>query len=393
MRRRGFALRRRRTAVVARIVVTGGAGLPRLAPLRRVPRARATRSSRSTTSPPAGAQNIARPRGRAPGSSSSSPTCATSSRSTGRSTACCTSPAPRARPSTSTMPLETLDVELARHAPRARPRARARRPVPARVDERDLRRPARAPAARGLQRQRRPDRAPRGLRRGEAVRRDADHRRTAVCTTSTPRSCASSTRTARGCARPTVASCRTSSCRRSTGKPLTMYGDGTQTRSFCYVDDEVRGIIALFDSDVVDPVNIGNPDEFTMLELAELVREVTGVDVRARLRAAARRAIPTRAGPTSPGPRELLGWEPTVPLRDGLRRMHAVVPRGAGAWLSATFRRRPSCASSRSSCPCSTSATPSSRSCAACARSSCPTASNARSSSSTTAAPTAPATC
>ena len=60
------------------------------------------------------------------------------------------------------------------------------------------------------------------------------------------------------------------------GKPLTVYGTGTQTRSFCYVDDEVRGILALFDSDVVEPVNIGNPVEFTMLELAELVCEVTG---------------------------------------------------------------------------------------------------------------------
>src|SRR4051794_6855990 len=56
------------------------------------------------------------------------------------------------------------------------------------------------------------------------------------------------------------------------GKPLTVYGDGSQTRSFCYVDDEVRGILALFDSDVVQPVNIGNPREFTMLELADIVR-------------------------------------------------------------------------------------------------------------------------
>ena len=103
------------------------------------------------------------------------------------------------------------------------------------------------------------------------------------------RSCASSTPTARACARPTGGSCRTSSCRRSTGEPLTVYGDGTQTRSFCYVDDEVRGILALFDSDVVEPVNIGNPIEFTMLELAEIVCEVTGVEPRDRVRAAARR--------------------------------------------------------------------------------------------------------
>src|SRR5216110_3253201 len=60
------------------------------------------------------------------------------------------------------------------------------------------------------------------------------------------------------------------------GKPLTVYGDGNQTRSFCYVDDEVRGIIALLDSDYVGPVNVGNPNEFTVRDLAGLVLEVTG---------------------------------------------------------------------------------------------------------------------
>ncbi|MGQ0825222.1 MAG: UDP-glucuronic acid decarboxylase family protein [Actinomycetota bacterium] len=104
------------------------------------------------------------------------------------------------------------------------------------------------------------------------------------------------------------------------GKPLTIYGDGSQTRSFCYVDDEVRGIVALFDSELVEPTNIGNPDEFTMLELADVIREVVGshsavvfeplpIDDPAR-----RRPDITRA-------RTLLGWEPTVSLRDGLHRM------------------------------------------------------------------------
>jgi dTDP-glucose 4,6-dehydratase len=60
------------------------------------------------------------------------------------------------------------------------------------------------------------------------------------------------------------------------GKPLTVYGDGSQTRSFCYVDDQVRGLVALLDSDYVGPVNIGNPTEFTVLELAHLVLEITG---------------------------------------------------------------------------------------------------------------------
>jgi len=60
------------------------------------------------------------------------------------------------------------------------------------------------------------------------------------------------------------------------GRPLTVYGAGTQTRAYCYVDDEVRGIIALLDSGLVGPINIGNPAEFTVLELAHLVLDVTG---------------------------------------------------------------------------------------------------------------------
>src|SRR5207253_3435353 len=58
--------------------------------------------------------------------------------------------------------------------------------------------------------------------------------------------------------------------------PITIYGDGSQTRSYCYVDDEVRGILALLDSDWTGPMNIGNPDEFTVLDLAHTVLEVTG---------------------------------------------------------------------------------------------------------------------
>ena len=105
----------------------------------------------------------------------------TSSRYAGRSTACCTSRARRARPSTSRCRSRrwTSSSLGTRRALDLAPRAR--RAVPVRVDERDLRRSARAPAARGLQRQRRPDRTPRGLRRSEAVRRDADDRRTTVC--------------------------------------------------------------------------------------------------------------------------------------------------------------------------------------------------------------------
>lgn len=102
------------------------------------------------------------------------------------------------------------------------------------------------------------------------------------------------------------------------GRPLTIYGDGSQTRSFCYVDDEVRGILALLDSDVVGPVNIGNPDEFTVLELAELVADLTGSQSEIVFEALPV-DDPTRRRPDISRARELLGWEPRVPLREGLR--------------------------------------------------------------------------
>ncbi len=104
------------------------------------------------------------------------------------------------------------------------------------------------------------------------------------------------------------------------GKPLTIYGTGNQSRSFCYVSDEVRGIVALFDSDVAEPVNIGNPSEITVLELVDIVREVTE----------SRSEIvfeplpvgdPTRRRPDITRARTLLDWEPTVTLRDGLALM------------------------------------------------------------------------
>jgi dTDP-glucose 4,6-dehydratase len=106
------------------------------------------------------------------------------------------------------------------------------------------------------------------------------------------------------------------------GDALTIYGAGTQTRSFCFVDDEVRGILALFDSDVVGPVNIGNPIEFTMLELAEVVCDVVGSN-RDFVFEELPDGDPTRRQPDISRARDLLGWEPKVELREGLERTHA----------------------------------------------------------------------
>ncbi len=104
------------------------------------------------------------------------------------------------------------------------------------------------------------------------------------------------------------------------GDPITIYGDGSQTRSFCYVDDQVRGYLALLDSpDFTGPVNIGNPNEFTMIELAREVIDVTGSSSEIVHEALPvddpmqRRPDITLAG-------ERLGWAPTIELREGLER-------------------------------------------------------------------------
>jgi dTDP-glucose 4,6-dehydratase len=102
-------------------------------------------------------------------------------------------------------------------------------------------------------------------------------------------------------------------------QPLTVFGEGEQTRSFCYVDDLIRGIVALAESDAHQPVNIGNPDEFTLLELAKTVIEVT--ESRAEI---IFETLPTddpqQRRPDISRARDLLGWQPEVELRDGLRR-------------------------------------------------------------------------
>ncbi|MFG2503127.1 UDP-glucuronic acid decarboxylase family protein [Streptomyces sp. NPDC048441] len=102
------------------------------------------------------------------------------------------------------------------------------------------------------------------------------------------------------------------------GRPLTLFGDGSQTRSFCYVDDLVRGLTAMLDSDLSGPVNLGNPSERTVRELAELVLRLTGSPSRIAYRPlpvddpARRRPVINRAV-------EQLGWVPHVPIEEGLR--------------------------------------------------------------------------
>jgi dTDP-glucose 4,6-dehydratase len=101
------------------------------------------------------------------------------------------------------------------------------------------------------------------------------------------------------------------------GEPLTIYGDGTQTRSFCYVSDEIEGIYRLFLNGDSEPTNIGNPNEFTVRQLAELVVELTGTKSKIEMH-----PLPTDdpkvRKPDISRAREMLGWEPVVPLREGV---------------------------------------------------------------------------
>jgi dTDP-glucose 4,6-dehydratase len=103
------------------------------------------------------------------------------------------------------------------------------------------------------------------------------------------------------------------------GEPLTVYGYGSQTRSFCYVDDLIEGILRLARSEEHMPVNIGNPDEFTILECAQAVIEVTGSKSKLRYEALPV-DDPTRRCPDISRARALLGWEPRIKLKEGLQR-------------------------------------------------------------------------
>ena len=105
------------------------------------------------------------------------------------------------------------------------------------------------------------------------------------------------------------------------GEPLTVYGDGSQTRSLCYVDDLVRGIeLAMFAADTRGRVfNLGNPEEHTVLEYAELIRELVNPAVQIAYRPLPK-DDPTRRRPEITLARAHLGWQPTVPLRSGLEQ-------------------------------------------------------------------------
>jgi dTDP-glucose 4,6-dehydratase len=101
------------------------------------------------------------------------------------------------------------------------------------------------------------------------------------------------------------------------GEPLTIYGDGQQTRSFCYVSDLIRGILALADSDEHLPVNVGNPIEWTILDCAQEILKVTGLESKIIFKPLPQ-DDPTRRRPDITKAKTLLGWEPKISLRDGL---------------------------------------------------------------------------
>lgn len=109
-------------------------------------------------------------------------------------------------------------------------------------------------------------------------------------------------------------------CQALRGEPITVYGDGSQTRSFCYVADLIEGIWRLAHTDYHLPVNLGNPQENTILEFAQLIKEITRSPSPIEFREFLTPDDPRRRCPDITRARELLGWEPKVPLREGLER-------------------------------------------------------------------------
>ena len=101
------------------------------------------------------------------------------------------------------------------------------------------------------------------------------------------------------------------------GTPLTVYGDGSQTRSFCFASDLVEGLIRLMNGDHIGPVNLGNPDEYTILQLAQTVQQMVNPDVAVKFEPLPQ-DDPRRRQPDITRAKTWLGWEPKVPLKDGL---------------------------------------------------------------------------
>lgn len=102
------------------------------------------------------------------------------------------------------------------------------------------------------------------------------------------------------------------------GNPLTVYGDGSQTRSFCYVSDLVEGLIRLMNGDYIGPINLGNPGEYTILQLAQTIQNMVNPDVEIQFQPLPQ-DDPRRRQPDITKAKEFLGWEPTVALQEGLK--------------------------------------------------------------------------
>ena len=105
------------------------------------------------------------------------------------------------------------------------------------------------------------------------------------------------------------------------GEPITMYGDGSQTRSFCFVDDLIEGFVRLMvsDKEITGPVNLGNPGEFTIRQLASQVLEIVEADTNL-IEAPLPEDDPKQRKPDISLAQKTLGWEPAIPLEEGLRR-------------------------------------------------------------------------
>jgi UDP-glucuronate decarboxylase len=102
------------------------------------------------------------------------------------------------------------------------------------------------------------------------------------------------------------------------GIPLTVYGDGSQTRSFCYVSDLVEGLMRLMNQDFIGPVNVGNPGEYTILELAQKIQKMINPDAELSFKELPQ-DDPKQRQPDITRAKKYLGWEPTIPLDEGLK--------------------------------------------------------------------------